>query len=170
MAEEMVDIVNDKNEVTGSCSKAEAHAKGLLHRTVVSEVKTQAGDWILVKQAPDRQDAGQYVSPVGGHVQAGESMEDALRREAMEEAGIKDFTFKYLGESVFNREILGRKENHLFVLYEIYSDAAPVLNKESVGYRKFTTDELKKELKENPAAFGDAFHFVVKMFFPYLLS
>jgi hypothetical protein len=60
---EMVDIVNENDEVTGQADKRKAHAEGLLHRTVISEVKNGKGEWLLVKQAGDRQDAGQYVSP-----------------------------------------------------------------------------------------------------------
>lgn len=166
---EQVDIVNEKGDILGQTSKEEAHKKGLLHMTVISEVVNSKGQWLLVKQASDRQDAGQYVSPVGGHVRAGESLEDALKREAMEELGIENYTYTYLGRQVFNREVLGRKENHLFVLYEMRSDQTPVLNEESVSYRLFTTEELKRELKNNPDSFGDAFHFVVKSFFSKIL-
>ena len=89
--DEQVDIVNENNEVIGQADKSEAHQKGLLHRTVISEVINSTGEWLLVKQASDRQDPGQYVSPVGGHMRAGESEISALLREAEEELGIKNF-------------------------------------------------------------------------------
>ena len=62
---EYVDIVNENDDIIGSVSKQEAHEKGLLHRTVISEVINTEGKWTLVKQSSDRQDAGQYVSPIG---------------------------------------------------------------------------------------------------------
>lgn len=166
---ERVDIVNEKDEVLYDVFKHEAHEKGLLHRTVISEVINSDGNWLFVKQASDRQDAGQYVSPVGGHVKAGETEDDALKREANEELGLKDFEFKLVGKVIFNRHILGRQENHYFVLYEISSDANPVLNHESESCKYFTMKELKKELSKNPQLFGDAFHFLVKSF-PDLLQ
>jgi hypothetical protein len=55
-------------------------------------------------------------------------------------------------------------------VYKIYSDTKPILNEESESSRYFTEDELKNELKRNPKLFGDAFHFVVKTFFPHLLE
>lgn len=166
---EYVDIVNEKNEVVGKSSKQEAHEKGLLHRTVVAEVIGSDGKWTLVKQADDRQDPGQYVSPVGGHVSSGESEEDALEREAEEELGLRGaLNYRLVGRKIFNREACGRKENHYFVLYEIYSDEKPVLNHESVGYERFSEDQLRKELKENPKKFGDAFHFLVENFYQRL--
>lgn len=152
----------------GTTSKREAHEKGLLHKTVISEVIDARGRWLMVKQASDRQDAGQYVSPVGGHVQAGESDDDALKREADEEVGLRDFKYELVGMSRFERHVIGRHENHLFVMYKLYSDAEPKLNHESVSSRYFTEQELKDEMSAHPEAFGGAFHFVMETFFPHL--
>lgn len=166
---EFVDVVDEKGNVLEVVPKPDAHKRGLLHKTVISAVVDSQGRWLLVKQAGDRQDAGQYVSPVGGHVVAGESEEDALKREANEELGLTgDFKFEYVNRAIFNRHIIGRQENHFFIMFKIYSDAIPVLNHESVEYHYFTTDELKAELKEHPERFGDAFHFVIRSFFPEL--
>lgn len=162
---ERVDVVDEEDRVLYSVSKEKAHKEGLLHRTVIAEVIDSKGRWILVKQASDRQDAGQYVSPVGGHVRSGESEIEALRREAFEELGLKDFTYKFIGKAIFNRDVLGRRENHYLILYEIFSDEKPQLNHESASYKYFTEQKLKKQLKQNPNKFGDAFHFVVKTFY-----
>ncbi len=169
MADELVDIVNDENQVVGQILKTQAHVTGALHRCVVAEVIDSKGNWILVKQASDRQDAGQFVSPVGGHIQAGETEESALKREAMEELGITVTSFKRIGQAIFNRKVIGRKENHLFVFYEIYTDEEPVLNHESVGTEKFSDQQLKYELKEDPKKFGDSFYHVLKNFYPDFL-
>ena len=163
---EQVDIVDEQDNVLYSTSKQEAHEKGLLHRCIVSEIKDSHGHWLLVKQAADRQDAGQYVSPVGGHVQAGESVEAALRREAMEEVGLKDFKYTYTGKKIFNRDVIGRHENHYFIMYEIHSDEKLVLNHKSVGYEAFTDEQLRQELKNKPEKFGIAFKFVLEHFYP----
>lgn len=169
--EEQVDIVDVNNRVTGIASKKNAHKKGLLHRTVIAEVVGNDGKYTLVCQASDRQDAGQFVSPIGGHVKAGESEEEALKREAFEEYGLKDgFGFKFIGRKIFNREVKGRKENHFFIFYEITTDKEPILNEESVGFERFSKNQLIKEIKENPKKFGDAFHFVVKAFYPEVLG
>jgi 8-oxo-dGTP pyrophosphatase MutT (NUDIX family) len=134
----------------------------------VAEIIDSQGNWTLVKQADDRQDAGQYVSPVGGHVRSGESVEDALRREALEEAGLANIKFRFVGKVIYNREVIGRRENHYFILYEIFSDATFTLNHQSVAYEKFSPVDLRSELKENPQKFGAAFHFVVEKLYPYL--
>ena len=167
--DELVDVVDENGYRQDTISKHEAHEKGLLHQCVVSEVIDSQGRWLLVKQASDRQDAGQYVSPIGGHVSAGESREDALIREAKEELGLADFSFEPTGETIYNRHVLNRQENHLFILYAIHSDAKPVLNHESESFRYFTESELRAAIQEHPEQFGDAFHFVIKSFFPKFL-
>jgi isopentenyl-diphosphate Delta-isomerase len=164
-----VDVVDEKDEVVGKVSKQEAHEKGLLHRTVIAEIINSEGEFTLVQQSSDRQDAGQFVSPVGGHVEAGESEDDAIKREANEEFGLENIEPKLIGKKIFNREARGRKENHYFILYEVVSDSEPVLNEESVGYERFSREKLSNELKSNPKKFGDAFHFIIKTFYSELL-
>lgn len=168
---EQVDIVDEQGNVLETTSKKDAHQRGLLHKTVISEVIDSQGRWLLVKQSKDRQDAWQYVSPIGGHVQAGETEEQALRREANEEVGLTgDLKYEFVGRVIFNRYVLGRQENHFFIQFKIYSDAEPMLNHESESYRYFTEEELQNELKSHLEYFGDAFHFVVQAFFPKLLK
>ncbi len=168
--DEVVDIVNEQGLTIGIVSKKEAHQNGLLHKVVVSEVIDSQGRWLLVKQSSDRQDAGKYVSPMGGHVSAGESNDDALKRETYEELGLAGaYRYELAGTAILNRTVIGRQENHYFVVYKIFSDARPILNQESESFRYLTPDELKIELAERPHHFGQAFHFIVKNIFPELL-
>jgi isopentenyl-diphosphate delta-isomerase len=167
--DELVDIVDSKGNFLEVVSKKEAHEKGLLHKVVVTEVINSKGQWIMAKQSRDRQDAGQYVSPIGGHVSAGEDEIEALKRESEEEFGLRDFKYELVGRAILNRFVIGRQENHFFAVYKIFSDQKPVINDEIESYKYFTEEEMKKELKENPKSFGGAFHFVVKTFFPHLI-
>jgi isopentenyl-diphosphate delta-isomerase len=167
---EMVDIVDNDCNILYSVSKDEAHAKGLLHKTVICEVRDKEGKTVLVQQAPDRQDAGQYVSPVGGHVTSGESDEDGLRREAMEEIGAFDFEYKLKGKFIFNRFVKNRQENHYFIVYEMYNAGKLNLGSEAISHHSFTEAELKKSLKENRQMFGKAYLIVVENLYPNLLK
>ena len=168
-ADELVDIVDENGNFIKVVSKKDAHKEGWLHKCVIAQLIDSQNRWILVKQSKGRQDAGQYVSPMGGHVSAGESDEEALRREVLEELGLKDFRHEYVGSGIYNREVIGRKENHLFIYYKIYSDTKPVLSHEAESCRSFTQEELKNELGTKPKIFGDAFYFVIKQFFPNFL-
>ena len=166
---EVVDIVDQQNAVLYQTTKEEAHAKGLLHRTVIAVIKDSSGKWPLVRQAADRQDAGQFVLPVGGHVQAGETEEAALRRETVEETGLTEFDCRLIGNVIYQRHVLNRDENHYFSLFEIDSDESLVLGDEAVEYRRFSEIEIQQILLTNPEIFGDSFHFHVQEFYPRLL-
>ncbi len=163
--DELVDILSEQLEIVDTVQKGMAHEKGLLHATVISEVVNSKGEWLLVRQASDKQDAGQWVSPIGGHVSAGETHDEALKREAKEEIGYENVSFNLVGKKVYCRQSRGKVENHLFVVYVIHSDNDFDLNEESVEAKWFPESELKKLLQEAPEKFGDAYHFVVKEFF-----
>lgn len=158
---EMVDIVNEKNEVIGSCSKEEAHKKGLLHRTVIAEIFNSKGEWLLVKQTPHKQEPGKYVSPMGGHVQSKESLYKTLSRELLEETGIRHYKSRFKGKFIYNVPIRDHIENHYYIVYEIISDDPIKLSDELCEEKWFTKPELKKAIKKTPEKFGKSFFAVI---------
>jgi len=164
--EEMVDIVDENLNVIKTITKKESHEKGLLHCTVIAEVVNSKGEYLFVKQAKHKQDPGQFVSPMGGHVLSGESLEDAFRREMEEEVGMKNFTFEYIGKFIYNRLVKNHIENHYFIVYLVRSDEEVILNDEGVDYMWITLDDLKKDMKENPSRYGPPMKVVFeKLFF-----
>jgi 8-oxo-dGTP pyrophosphatase MutT (NUDIX family) len=161
--DERIDIVNENRERLHEESKIVAHEKGLMHMTVLAELIDSEGKWTLVQQSASRQDPGQFVSPVGGHVKVGESLEEALKREAEEELGLTgNYEFKFIKSIQFRRKVLGRDENHLFQIFHIHADHTPTLNEEGDDFKKFSEDELRQLLKEKPEMFGGTFHFFAK--------
>ncbi len=166
---EVVDIIDNDCKIIDTMLKSEAHQKGLLHATVISEVIDNKGRFLLVSQAKDRQEPGKYVSPMGGHVSHGETFEDAVKREMFEELGIKNPKFQYKGRFIYNVFVRNRQENHYFLVYETFFDEKPKLGPESVDYRYFTLKELIKELKFNQKIFGKAYLAVVKNLYPEFL-
>lgn len=165
---ELVDVVDKNRKVISQKLKTLCHQDGDLHCTVIGLLRNSKGKFTLVKQSETRQDAGMFVSPIGGHIRSGESDIEALKREAKEETGLQDFKYRFVGQAIYYREIINRKENHYFIMYEVYTDKPPILNHEAVGFRTFSPDKLKRELKSFPDQFGAAFHFVVDNFYPEL--
>ncbi len=169
MDDERVDIVDEKGAVLRQALKTEAHKHGWLHKTVIGCLR-YGEDWALVRQAADRQDAGQWVNPVGGHVRAGESDVEALLRESEEEIGTRDIQYKLLGTARFHRQVIGRDENHLFVVYEIRTDSPILLGLEAVAIETFSTGKLRWMAAKTPAALGAAYYFVAERWFRELLA
>lgn len=87
-AEEVLDIVDERDRVIGRATRAEVYASGLRHRCVFV-LATDARGRIFVH----RRTATKLVFPslydmfVGGVVGAGEEYDDAALREAQEELG-----------------------------------------------------------------------------------
>ena len=89
MAEEMLDIVDEDDNVIGTASRKEAHAKGLLHREVFILFITPAGEIIFQRRSMTKAtNPGLLAFTVGGHVESGQTYEDTVIREAKEETGL----------------------------------------------------------------------------------
>ena len=168
--DEQIDIVNDKNEVIKTTGKFIAHKEGLLHRIVIGELVNGKGEYCFVKQSGDRQDPGQYVSPIGGHVGSLEGSDEALIRECEEELGFTPNNLEFVGSTIYDREVIGRRENHLFLVYKIHGEEDPVLNHESVSFKWFSINDIQRTLHDNPQTFGAAWHHVFKNIFPEIYS
>jgi 8-oxo-dGTP pyrophosphatase MutT (NUDIX family) len=168
--DELVDIINSEDHVLYQLTKSQAHAEGLLHRCVLAMLITPDQEWVLVRQSSDRQDAGQFVFPMGGHVQAGETIAAALQREVKEELGLDAFESRFVGNAEYRRTVLGRDENHFFHFFEIFSPHDPVLGEEAVEFKKFKSTEVGKYSQANAHEFGHNFHFGMKTWYPHLLT
>ncbi len=166
--DEQIDIIDEANQIVSTTGKSIAHRDGLLHRIVIGELVNSKGKYCFVRQASDRQDAGQFVSPIGGHVGAGESVDNALIRECQEECGFTPDSFEFIGKTIYNREVIGRKENHLFLVYIIHTDEDPILNHESVEFKWFSVKDIQSTLASSPQTFGAAWHHVFKNIFPQI--
>ncbi len=98
MSEELVDIVDDDDNVTTTVTRSEMRARRLQHRSVGIAVFSSEGR-LLIHRRSDTKDIwpGWWDIAAGGVVAAGETYEDAARRELTEELGISDTTIEYVG-------------------------------------------------------------------------
>ena len=91
--EEIFPVVDVEGNVIGQATRGECHSGSkLLHPVVHLHVFDKSGR-LYLQRRPDWKDIqpGKWDTAVGGHIDYGENVETALRREASEELGITDF-------------------------------------------------------------------------------
>lgn len=145
--EEMFPVVDEDGNITGAATRGECHnGSKLLHPVVHLHVFNNKGELYLQKR-PDWKDIqpGKWDTAVGGHIDLGESVEIALKREVQEELGITEFEPQRLIHYVFES---AREKELVFVHKTIY-DGPITPSEELDGGRFWSLDEIKANLGKN---------------------
>lgn len=145
MKEEWFPLVNEEGQTIGKATRKECHnGSKQLHPVVHLHLFNEAGELYLQKRALTKDiQPGKWDTAVGGHIDYGETVEVALRREVREELGITDFNpqfiIRYVFESAIEKELV-----HTFrTVYQgtIHPDA-----EELEGGRFWSLNEIKANL------------------------
>lgn len=143
---EMFDVYDESGLWRGVFPRSECHGNpALIHRSVHVVVFDSSGKRILLQKRSRLKDIqpGKWDTAVGGHVDAGETVENAARRELSEELGVAG-ELQFLFESRIRNDI----ESENVTVYKLIHD----------GPFKFAADEIDEirffELSEfaEPAA------------------
>lgn len=142
--QEMLPVVDEQGNILGAATRGECHnGSRLLHPVVHLHVFNSQGELYLQKR-PAWKDIqpGKWDTAVGGHVDLGESVEEALRREVREELGITAFTPQRLMHYLFDS---ARERELVFVHKTVYDgDIHP--SDELDGGRFWSMEELQENL------------------------
>jgi mutator protein MutT len=144
-SEERFPIVDEEGRVVGSATRGECHSgTKLLHPVVHLHVFNSQGD-IYLQRRPDWKDIqpGKWDTAVGGHVDYGETPEEALRREVREELGITDFTPEFVDKYVFESQ---RERELVYVNRTIYDGPISPSADELAGGRFWTMQEIHEAI------------------------
>jgi isopentenyldiphosphate isomerase len=114
MPEEVVPLVNERGDIVGSAPRSEVHKNPNLMHPVVHCLVTDPSGRLLLQLRSRRKDVqpGKWDTSVGGHVDPGESIEQALRRELREELGLDaeacapEFFHRYVMRSEIETELV----------------------------------------------------------------
>lgn len=110
--EEYFPLVDETGAVIGKATRSECHSGSfLLHPVVHLHVFDSQGRLYLQKRALSKDiQPGKWDTSVGGHMDPGESVEQALLREAGEELGMCGFKpvflFRYVHRSQVEQELV----------------------------------------------------------------
>ena len=146
--EERFPVVDEEGRVIGVATRGECHnGSRLLHPVVHLHVFNSRGEVYLQKRPawkdiqPDKWDTS-----VGGHIDYGESPEQALVREAREELGITAFTPEHVGLYVFE----SRRERELVYVHRTTYDGPVTPSAEELdGGRFWSIDEIRAAIGQN---------------------
>ena len=135
-------LVDENGVVIGSATRGECHdGSKLLHPVVHLHVFNSKGELYLQKR-PAWKDIqpGKWDTAVGGHIDYGETPEEALTREVREELGITDFAPERVGQYVFESR---REREYVYVHKTVYDGPIAPSREELAGGRFWTIDEIK---------------------------
>ncbi|HOP40114.1 MAG TPA: NUDIX domain-containing protein [Geobacteraceae bacterium] len=106
---EWFDIVDENGNVIGKATRSQCHdGSKYLHPVVHVHVFNSEGKLLLQKRKLTKDiQPGKWDTSVGGHIQSGEALEDAIKREVLEEIGIPiDLArLRTIGRYVFESEV-----------------------------------------------------------------
>jgi 16S rRNA (adenine1518-N6/adenine1519-N6)-dimethyltransferase len=94
--EEIFDVVDAQDQVIGSERRDTVHVNNLRHRAVHVWIFNERGELFLQKRSPWKQiHPDLWCSSAAGHVDSGESYEEAAHRELGEEIGVQSRLLRF---------------------------------------------------------------------------
>jgi len=116
---ELFPLVNENGDVIGKATRKECHSGSfLLHPVVHLHVFNSRKELYLQKRALNKDiQPGKWDTSVGGHIDFGEEVLVALKREVREELGITDFEPTYIKSYKF---VSSREAEYVNCFYTFY--------------------------------------------------
>lgn len=145
--QELFPLIDEAGQVVGQATRRYCHGGSMaLHPVIHLHIFDREGRLYLQKRSMKKDIApGRWDTSVGGHVDYGESLQEALLREAREELGLHieasqcRFLFQYIWQS--------SRERELVTAYALTTDIIPQPDLDEVDEgRFFVIEELQQAL------------------------
>src|SRR5215831_4527539 len=153
MAEEIFDVVNERDEVIDHRPRSEVHRLGLMHRATHVLVFNSKGQVFLQKRSmkKDRQ-PGLWDSSASGHLDQGEGYDACAIREVREELGLE---LKGAPQRLFKLDASPQTDQEHVWIYRCNSEGPFTLHPEEIERGDwFTPERVTQWMKERPEDFA----------------
>ena len=140
--EEIFPVVDENGTTVGKATRGECHSGSKLLHPVVHLHLFDSSGRIYLQQRPLWKDIqpGKWDTAVGGHIDYGETVDAALRRETQEELGLVGLSVEFLLKYVFESE----RERELVHVFRATYDGDVRPSDELDGGRFWSLDELRE--------------------------
>ena len=139
-------VVNDSDEVIGTMPREEAHMKGVPHRISVIYIENAKNE-ILVQTRM----SGSLDHSCAGHLDPGETYEQAAYRELKEELGIEGTTIKEIGHgtthSIYPKH--GVNSCHVFKVFTCTAEPKQLQKDEVLSVAWKDPEEILDAMKKD---------------------
>ncbi len=163
--DELFDVVDDQDRVTGQAARRDVHARGWRHRAVHLLVVNAAGQVFLQKRSMTKDlFPGIWDSSAAGHVGAGEDYDGTALRELEEELGLKlpqergVASLRPQIQPLFKIEARPETGQEFVWVYRVESEGPFVLQVDEIETGDwFTCEEIERWIQERPQELAPAF-------------
>ena len=142
---ELLPVINEEGEFIRLAPRSECHngESMLLHPVVHLHIINSEGELFLQKRSMTKDiQPGRWDTSVGGHVDPGETVEEALRREAAEEAGMDGFKYVFIKKYIWQSD----RERELVHSFYTRCDKEPETDPGEIDEGRFWS---RKEIEDN---------------------
>lgn len=163
--EEQLDVVNESGERIDTFPRSEIHGNPtLLHMVVHLLVFNTKDELLLQKRSMDKDVApGRWDTSVGGHVNSGEAVADAVMREMEEELGITtcepEFLYTYIHSNDYEAELV-------YTYMCVYDGGIEFQHDEIDEVRPWSLDEIKETMGKG--ILSDNFEHEIETYLKYI--
>ncbi len=168
MADELVDVVNGKDEIVGQEWKNKCHREGIWHRISAVLLFDSKGKIWLQKRSKNKTLQGRNLDfSASGHLSKGDTYESGADREMEEELGIKtklkDSSIKIFEDFIYDEN--SRVKHVIKLFFGEHNGPFKIQEEELEDIQAYSLEEIKKLMEKNPPVLTEGLRLILKEYF-----